>query len=61
MADWTDVKNAREDADAARKAAECFEGRVKDAAAFATLLAADALCKEIRALGVLIETVSGDA
>lgn len=60
MADWTDVKNAREDADRARQKASdlCRHGLSDEAAA--TLFAADALCKEIRALGVLIETVSGE-
>jgi len=65
MADWRDVMEARIVADGARKNAGTYGGMIEDGRAsdpaLATLLAADAICAELRALAMLIDHKRGDA
>lgn len=63
MADWRDVMNARSDADAARGLMDSLGSVIEDGGhrdpALATLLAADAICLELRALGMIIDQALG--
>ena len=65
MADWRDVMNARSEADAARSDVDAYGGRLEDTGtgdpALATMLAARAICLELRALAMLIDHSRGDA
>jgi len=65
MADWRDVMHARSEADSARSDVDAYGGRLEDTgtgdAVLATMLAARAICLELRALGMLIDHARGDA
>lgn len=57
MADWRDVMNARADADEALQSADNYGVQIKDGMAdgdLTVLLAARAVCLELRALSVLL-------
>ena len=59
MADWRDVMTARREADTARSDVDAYGGRLEDTgtgdAALAVMLAARAICLELRALGTIID------
>lgn len=65
MADWRDVMHARSEADAALSSADSYGGQIEDGRtgdpALASLVAARAVCLELRALGTLIDHARGDA
>jgi hypothetical protein len=58
MADYRDVMHARHEADSALASADAYGGQIEDGregdGALAALLAARAVCLELRALGMVI-------
>lgn len=65
MADWRDVMEARHNADAALSDVNAYGGSLEDGDrsdnGLGQLLAARALCLELRALGTLIDHARGDS
>jgi hypothetical protein len=63
MADWRDVMAAWSEADSARSDVDAYGGRLEDTGtgdpALATMLAARAICLELRALGTIIDYARG--
>lgn len=59
MADWRDVMNARSEADAAQRDADAYAGALEDADrtdnGLGLMLAARAICLELRALGTTLD------
>ena len=63
MADWGDVMEARRQAGEALDSLRSYGGRVEDGDrqdSLGTLLAAEAICTELRALAMLLDQAIGE-